>query len=302
MRLFKLAVAFGLLVGLVSLARAAAEDGAATAPVKHRIMVAAYEAGASRLLEIGEDGKPTWEHKLPPVSVIFHPLADGHVLFAHSGNPTGVEEVDRKGDVVWKYHSKSAEVLGFERLPNGNVLVAEQGPCQAVEVDRDGQIVSTVPMKTTEQAPHRQVRRIHRVGEGNVLAAHEGEGAVREYDPTGNVVWEYGGVENVFDAVRLANGNTLIGCGTQKRVIEVTPDKQVVWEFKADDAPELNLTWITSLQVLPSGNYLVANFLRGSEGKGVHAFEVTRDKKVVWTFADHALVKSITMVTVLGQK
>ena len=271
-------------------------------PVRHRIMVAAYEGGASRLVEIGPDGKPAWEQKLPPVSVIFHPLDDGHVLFAHSGNPTGVQEIDRKGDVVWKYHSKAAEVLGFERLANGNVLVAEQGPCQAVEVDREGKIVSTVPMQTTEQAPHRQVRRIHRLANGNVLAAHEGEGAVREYDPKGNVVWEHGGIDNVFDAVRLANGNTLIGCGTQRRVIEVTPDKRVVWEFKAEDAPELNLTWITSLQVLPNGNYVIANFLRGAEGKGAHAFEVTKDKKVVWTFADHDLVKSITMVQVLDAK
>ena len=271
-------------------------------PVKHRIMVAAYEEGTSRVVEVSPDGKQTWEQKLPAVSVIFHPLEDGHVLFAHSGKPTGVEEIDRDGKVVWKYHSAAAEVLGFERLPNGNVLVAEQGPCQAVEVARDGKVVSTVPMKTTEQAPHRQVRRIHRLENGNVLAAHEGEGAVREYDPKGRVVWEYGGVDNVFDAVRLASGNTLIGCGTQRRLVEVTPDKKVVWEFKADDAPELNLTWITSLQVLPNGNYVVANFLRGSEGKGAHAFEVTKDKKVVWTFADHALVKSITMVTVLDAK
>ena len=299
MKLWTVLVACGVLAGSTVLSRAPAKDAE---PVKHRIMVAAYEGGASRLVEVSPDGKAAWEHKLPPVSVIFHPLPDGRVLYAHSGNPTGVEEVGRDGKVVWQYHSKAAEVLGFERLPNGNVLVAEQGPCQAVEVDRDGKVVSTVPMTTTEQAPHRQVRRIHRLANGNVLAAHEGEGAVREYDPNGAVVWEYGGVENVFDAVRLANGNTLIGCGTQKRLIEVTPDKQVAWEFTAADAPELNLTWITSLQVLPNGNYVVANFLRGSEGKGAHAFEVTKEKRVVWTFADHAMVKSITMVTVLDEK
>jgi hypothetical protein len=36
--------------------------------------------------------------------------------------------------------------------------------------------------------------------------------------------------------------------------------------------------------------------LRGQEGKGAHVFEVTRDKQVVWTFADHARFKSITTV------
>ena len=29
-----------------------------------------------------------------------------------------------------------------------------------------------------------------------------------------------------------------IACGTQKRVIEVTPDKRIAWEFGAADAPE----------------------------------------------------------------
>jgi hypothetical protein len=284
-----------LLIALVSAAAPAEADK----PLKHRAMLVEYDHGVSRLVEVAEDGTVAWEQKLPSLSVMFHPLGDGHVLYAFAGTPTGVREIDRDGKVVWEYLSKAAEVLGFERLPSGNVLLAEQGPCQAVEVDREGKIVSTVALKTTEQAPHRQVRRIHRLENGNILAAHEGEGVVREYDPNGNPVWEYGGIENVFEAVRLPGGNTLIGCGTQKRVIEVTPEKRVVWEFKSEDAPELNLTWMTSLQVMPSGNYVVANFLGGAEGEGAHAFEVTKDKKVIWTYGDHERVKSITMMHVL---
>ena len=65
------------------------------------------------------------------------------------------------------------------------------------------------------------------------------------------------------------------------------------------DLPELNLAWITSLQVLRNGNIVVGNFMRGHEGRGAHAFEVTRDKHVVWTFGDHEMVKTATMVMVL---
>ena len=97
----------------------------------------------------------------------------------------------------------------------------------------------------------------------------------------------------------MPNGNTLIAGATQKRLLEVTPKGEIVWEFGTKDAPELNLTWVSSLQVLKNGNYVVGNFLRGQEGKGVHAFEVTKEKKVVWTFADHKLAKSITTVRVL---
>ena len=216
-------------------------------------------------------------------------LPDGHVVYAYGGNPTGVAEIDRDKKIVWNYVSKCPQVLGCQRLANGNTLVAEQGPCQAVEVNPKGEVVHVTKLTTTEEGFHRQVRNVHKLANGNILAAHEGEGAVREYDPDGKVVWEYTKVENAGDALRLANGNTLIACGTQKRLIEVTPDSKIVWEFGAKDAPELNLTWVGSLQVLKNGHYVVGNFLRGQEGKGAHAFEVTRDKKVVWTFADHDL-------------
>jgi outer membrane protein assembly factor BamB len=168
-----------------------------------------------------------------------------------------------------------------------------------VEVDPAGKVVRRTPLTTNVEGYHLQVRNIHRLPNGNILAAHEGEGAVREVDPNGKVVWEYSGVENVGDALRLPNGNTVISCGTQKRVIEVSQDKKVVWELRAEDVPEVNLTWASGLQLLKNGNLLVGNFLRNQEGKGAHAFEVTRDKKVVWTYADHALVQSLTTVRAL---
>jgi hypothetical protein len=84
--------------------------------------------------------------------------------------------------------------------------------------------------------------------------------------------------------------------------IEVTPAGKVVWALTAADVPGVNLTWACSLQVLRNGNVVVGNFLRGQEGKGAHAFEVTRHKKVVWTFADHCLVKSLTTIRVLDDR
>jgi len=271
----------------------------AAEPIKHRIMFAEYGKGPNRLVELDADGKVAWEHKFPSIAVIFQVLPQGRVLYAYGGHPTGVQEIDRQGTVVWNYVSKCPQVLGCRRLANGNTLVAEQGPCQVLEVDRDGHIVRTTPLTTTEKGYHLQLRNVHKLENGNILAAHEGEGAIREVGPTGKLVWEYKGVANTGDAIRLANGNTLIAGATQKRVLEVTPKGETAWEFTAKDAPELNLTWVSSLQVLKNGNYVACNFLRGQEGKGVHAFEVTKDKKVVWTFADHKLAKSITTIRVL---
>lgn len=67
--------------------------------------------------------------------------------------------------------------------------------------------------------------------------------SVLEINPlTNKVVWEFSGGNNPLDrarltevilsgAQRLPNNNTLITLGTSGRLIEVTPDKKVVWDF-----------------------------------------------------------------------
>ena len=274
---------------------------AADASAKRRLLFTEYGKGPNRFVELDVEGKLVWEFKPPSTTVIFQVLPNGNILFGYGGQPTGVREITSRGETVFDYVSKSHQVFGCERLPNGNTLVAEQEPCQALEVNPKGEVVDVTPLTTDVKGFHLQVRNAHKLPNGNILAAHEGEGAVREVDPQGKVVWEYTGVTNTGEAQRLANGNTLICCGTQKRLIEVTPDKQIAWEFKAEDAPELNVTWVSSVQQLKNGNLLVGNFLRGQEGKGAHAYEITRDKKVVWKWDDHSFIQSLTTVRALGE-
>jgi len=254
------------LAGLALAAGSVVARGAVGADSGRRLMFFEYGKGPNRLLEIGGDGKVLWLHVPPRIAVIFQILENGHVLYAYGGKPTVVRELTREGKEVWNYVSECPQVL-----------------------------------ETSVENYHLQVRNVHQLANGNILAAHEGEGAVREVDPQGKVVWEYTGVENAGDAQRLPNGNTLISCGTQKRVIEVTGEGKVAWEFGAQDAPEVNFTWASSVQRLKNGNLLIGNFLRGQEGKGAHAFEVTRDKRVVWTYSDHNLVKSLTTVRAVGE-
>ncbi|MEI8195512.1 MAG: hypothetical protein WCI73_06360 [Phycisphaerae bacterium] len=274
---------------------------AADAGIKHRLLFTEYGKGPNRFVELDADGTMVWEFTPPSTTVIFQALPNGNILFGYGGTPTGVREITSRGETVFDFVSKSHQVFGCERLANGNTLVAEQEPCQAVEVNPQGVIVHITPLTTNATGFHLQVRNVHKLANGNILAAHEGEGAVREVDPSGKVVWEYTGVTNTGEAQRLANGNTLICCGTQKRIIEVTPDKQIAWEFTAADAPELNITWVSSVQQLKNGHLLIGNFIRGQEGKAAHAFEVTRDKKVVRKWDDHNFIKSLTTVPVIGE-
>jgi outer membrane protein assembly factor BamB len=277
---------------------------AAQTPVKHRILLAQYQGtNGNRLIEVSPEGKLVWEHQPPSLVVGFEVLPNGNILYAYGGNPTGAQEIDRQHKVLWNYVSKCPQTLACERLANGNTLIGEQGPSQAVEVTPDGRVVSTVALPTNEKPFHRQVRHVHRLTNGHVLAAMEADGAAEEVDATGKIVWVYTGLDGTFEALRLPNGNTLIAAGTQRRVVEVTSGGKIAWELTAKDLPDdLNLTWITSLQVLRNGNLVVGNFVRGQEGHGAHAFEVTRDKRVVWKFADHEMVKSMTMVRVLDDE
>ncbi len=290
-----------ILAAFLSILTAGKTCFAGESPAKRRLLFTEYGKGPNRFVELDADGKLVWEFKPPSTAVIFQALPNGNILFGYGGQPTGVREITARGETVFDYVSKSHQVFGCERLANGNTLVAEQDPCQALEVDSKGGTMRATPLTTNAKGFHLQVRNVHKLPNGNILAAHEGEGAVREVDPQGNVVWEYTGVTNTGEAQRLSNGNTLICCGTQKRLIEVTPDKLIAWEFKAEDAPELNVTWVSSVQQLKNGNLLVGNFIRGQEGKGAHAFEVTRDKKIVWKWEDHTFIKSLTTVRALGE-
>ena len=93
--------------------------------------------------------------------------------------------------------------------------------------------------------------------------------------------------ERCKDVLRLDNGNTLVACGTQARLLEVNRTGKIEWEFTANDHPELNLTNACNLQKLKNGSILVTNFLRGNSGRGAHAFILSKEKQVIWSFTDH---------------
>src|ERR1700722_18781467 len=192
------------------LSASSCDISAAERPIRHRLMFFEYGNCPNRFVELGVDGALVREFSPRSIAVIFQTLPNGNLVYAYGGKPTGVVEIDAHNQTVWNYVSHCPQVLGCERLANGNTLVAEQGPCQVVEVDHAGTIVHVTKLTTNQTAYHLQVRNIHRLENGDILAAHEGDGAIREYSPGGQVVWQYTGVENTGDARRLASGNTLI--------------------------------------------------------------------------------------------
>ncbi len=214
------------------------------------------------------------------------PLPNGNWLLQTTF--TEVIEVDGKGTQVWKYKPSNekgrVEIHAFRRLDNGLTMVAESGSSRIVEVNKEGAVVHATPIRVSKPDPHRDTRLVRITPAGTYLVAHEGEKCIREYDRMGAIVWEYEVGSQLYSAVRLSNGNTLVGTGDGHRVIEVTKDKKIVWEIKESELEGIKLAWITMVDRLPNGNTWIVNCHAGKDNPQI--LEVTPEKKVVWSFKD----------------
>jgi hypothetical protein len=66
-------------------------------------------------------------------------------------------------------------------------------------------------------------------------------------------------------------------------VLEVTPAKEIVWQIHQNDLPGITLAWVTTVEILPSGNYVIGNCHAGKGQPQLVEIE-PKSKKVVWTF------------------
>jgi hypothetical protein len=78
---------------------------------------------------------------------------------------------------------------------------------------------------------------------------------------------------------------------------------KIVWEIGPDELAGNPLRLPAGCQRLPNGNTIICNYLGGGFiGKQPQAFEVTRDKSVVWEFAGHEHFKTINQIFLLGSE
>lgn len=252
---------------------------------KRSLFAADYQKKIAAVLDA--DNNPKW--KLPIGDIHdAQPLADGRWLTQTSfGN---VVELDADGKEIWRFDAGKTdaggpiEIHAFRRLPNGLTMIAQSGAARIIEVDRDKKIVHSIPLSVPNPDPHRDTRLVRPTPNGNYIVAHEALGLAREYDRAGKIVWEYNVGSKLYSVMRLANGNTLIGTGDGHRVIEVDPDKQIVWELKQGDIPGVTLAWITMVERLENGNTWIVNCHAGPDNPQI--LEVTPDKKLAWSFKD----------------
>jgi uncharacterized protein (AIM24 family) len=183
------------------------------------------------------------------------------VLIVECGT-SRIIEVDRGGKIAKEIKLTTKPEIrlhnqfrGTRKLANGHYVVCFKGEGKIVELDGDGKVLREVSVPGD---PHEVVALPNK---NWLITCGDGHKVV-EVDPSDKVVWELN--ENdlpnnplrlMAGCQRLPNGNTLFcvylghgHIGEQPMVIEVTPDKKVVWEF-ADHAHFKTINQIMSLDV-----------------------------------------------------
>ena len=238
--------------------------------------------GTGRMLLLDNTGKILWKHKGGNCSDIWM-LKNGNILLADNN----VIEVDPKTDkVVWSYKpamQKGGGTFACQRLKNGNTMVGENSAGRIVEVDPKGKIVFELKLPLCQPGSHNNLRHVRKLANGNYLVCYKAKALVREYTPAGKVVFEVKVKPIAFSAVRLPNGNTVVGhidC-----VTEFDPKGKQVWQFDKKELKGVKVGMICGIHVLPGGNVVMGIYgvVRGQDGAGL--LEITREKKLVWRYA-----------------
>jgi hypothetical protein len=175
-------------------------------------------------------------------------LPNGNTFIAER-NGGRLLEVASSGKIVKELHLLPSGKDGghyylrnARQLANGNYLVPHYGMEVVREYDPTGKLIMEIP---ATGGPHSVVR----LPDGNTLVSCGDIGKDRakvfEVDRFGNVVWQVGSDDLpgirlwlMTGMQRLPNGNTVMAnylghgqFGKAPHLIEVTPDKKVVWTF-----------------------------------------------------------------------
>ena len=257
-------------------------------------------AGTGRAYVLGPNGKISWLRT--GCGNIHRVQRCGDSVYYSNGDLFRCRLPHTKAELVYRPKSRvGAGVLGFEVMPNGNVVLAVNSTDEIVELEagtgREIVKFRADPKNAKGETPgaHGHLRMIRKTATGTYLVCCAGASCVREYDARGKLVWEQSVPVMAFDCWRRANGNTLVSHITG--VTEYTPDHREVWSFKADELPELGLSVLCGIQELANGNLVIGTWANGElDASKATAFEITREKKLVWAWRPNADRNMMTAV------
>jgi hypothetical protein len=256
---------------------------AAAAEVNGHMSGRVLAAGANRVVMLNPDGDVVWQHAAGLVHDVWM-LPNGNVLFADGQSVT---EVTPDHTAVFQFRSaeqRGGGAFSCQRLGNGDTLVGENSTGRVLEVDRAGRVVFELRTAPATVGAHHNMRMVRKLESGNYLVCHSGANLVKEYARDGRVVWELKTPNLAFAAVRTRQGTTLVS--TLDHLYEYDGAGKVVWQFANTDLPGTVVSNMTGFHLLPNGNVAVGCYRAYSGRAGTGLFEITRDRQLVWRYAN----------------
>ncbi len=286
-----LTIALALVISLLPGASARAQKKLIHGTLSGQVLA----TGGGRILLLDKTGAILWQRKGQNCSDIWM-LANGNILHADNN----VTEINPKTNkIVWSHRPEQQEgggTFSCQRLKNGNTMVGENSAGCIVEVDKRGNIVFELKLPLMQSGSHNNLRMVRKLKNGNYLVCHKGESLVREYTPTGEVVFQVKVSDVPYSAVRLDNGNTVVG--HINNITEFDKHGKQVWQFNKNELSGLEIGMICGIHVLPNGNVVMGLYRAVQKDNGAGLLEITRNKKLVWRYVNTSAKTDRNMMAV----
>lgn len=286
---------------IAALACLATACGAQAAGEGYRMLLGG--CGLGRIILLNADRTVAWEMEDARESSDVWMLPSGNIL--HS-TKDGFQEIKpdygagKGAEVVWSVNAPTgSECHACQPIGEDRYLVGYSSRTRSyiAEVDSKGKEHKVIEVEG-QVGKHSSFRQVRKTPAGTYLTSQQcGGGKAREYSSEGKLIRTF--PSGRFSAWRLENGNTLLGCGDEHRLIEVDKDNKIVWELKQGDLPGIQLGFIAGIWVLDNGNILFANWGGHGGSTGGAVLEVDRNKKLISTTGDavNNRVSSLFVVT-----
>ncbi len=228
------------------------------------------------------------DKKVKPANVISKncPVLSSYGVLVPDERGNRVLIINQDGEITWEYGKFGTSFSNKLKMPkfanfidSQNILITDTGNAKVLSVNHKKDTIWQFGTGEHSHSDHTLDNPLSctKTANGTYLISDTGNRRVIEVNPVGEIIWQYGDLKDtkmfgksllpivnkstyllftpVF-AQRLDNGNTLISDVGNKRIIEVSPDKKIIWQYppKKSDKKENNFSCANFCYRLQNGS------------------------------------------------